>query len=68
MLQAPLALASIIHEYEPADLPIKPSDWINSLDKMLGDLQFTCSSNEIALANSMHGGKRLFQSPNMINN
>ncbi|KAM3715925.1 Acetylcholinesterase [Dirofilaria immitis] len=56
MLKAPLALASIIHEYEPADLPIKPSDWINSLDKMLGDLQFTCNSNEIALANSMHGG------------
>uniref|UniRef100_A0A1I7VPP9 Carboxylic ester hydrolase n=1 Tax=Loa loa TaxID=7209 RepID=A0A1I7VPP9_LOALO len=56
MLQSPLALASIIHEYEPADLPIKPSDWINSLDKMLGDLQFTCNSNEIALANSMHGG------------
>ncbi|KAL3990115.1 Acetylcholinesterase 1 [Acanthocheilonema viteae] len=56
MLKAPLALASIIHEYEPADLPIKPSDWVNSLDKMLGDLQFTCNSNEIALANSMHGG------------
>uniref|UniRef100_A0A1I8E9Q6 Carboxylic ester hydrolase n=1 Tax=Wuchereria bancrofti TaxID=6293 RepID=A0A1I8E9Q6_WUCBA len=61
MLKSPLALASIIHEYEPADLPIKPSDWLNSLDKMLGDLQFTCNSNEIALANSMHGGKIFFQ-------
>ncbi|VDN06457.1 unnamed protein product [Thelazia callipaeda] len=56
MLKSSLALASIIHEYEPADLPIKPSDWLNSLDKMLGDLQFTCNSNEIALANSLYGG------------
>lgn len=57
MLNAPLALASIIHEYEPSDLPVKSTDWTNALDKMLGDLQFTCNSNEIALANSMHGGK-----------
>uniref|UniRef100_A0A183E1E0 Carboxylic ester hydrolase n=1 Tax=Gongylonema pulchrum TaxID=637853 RepID=A0A183E1E0_9BILA len=56
MLKAPLALASIIHEYEPTELPIKPSDWLNALDKMLGDLQFTCNVNEIALANSMNGG------------
>uniref|UniRef100_A0A914SHY5 Carboxylic ester hydrolase n=1 Tax=Parascaris equorum TaxID=6256 RepID=A0A914SHY5_PAREQ len=42
--------------YEPADLPVKPVDWMNALDKMLGDLQFTCNVNEFALANSVHGG------------
>ncbi|VDM46626.1 unnamed protein product [Toxocara canis] len=56
MIKSSIGLASIIHEYEPADLPVKPSDWMNALDKMLGDLQFTCNVNEIALANSMHGG------------
>lgn len=56
MMKSPLALASIIHEYEPADLPVKPSDWVNALDKMLGDLHFTCNTNEFALANSLHGG------------
>uniref|UniRef100_A0A0M3IC66 Acetylcholinesterase n=1 Tax=Ascaris lumbricoides TaxID=6252 RepID=A0A0M3IC66_ASCLU len=56
MIKSSIGLASIIHEYEPADLPVKPVDWMNALDKMLGDLQFTCNVNEFALANSMHGG------------
>uniref|UniRef100_A0A915BGM0 Carboxylic ester hydrolase n=1 Tax=Parascaris univalens TaxID=6257 RepID=A0A915BGM0_PARUN len=56
MIKSSIGLASIIHEYEPADLPVKPVDWMNALDKMLGDLQFTCNVNEFALANSVHGG------------
>jgi len=51
-----VALAAIIHEYEPYQLPVSPSAWLDSLDKMLGDLQFTCNVNELALAHSMHGG------------
>ncbi|KAK0404447.1 hypothetical protein QR680_017458 [Steinernema hermaphroditum] len=56
MLKSSLALASIIHEYEPSELPVRPHDWIDSMDKMLGDLQFTCNVNELALAHSLHGG------------
>lgn len=47
---------AIIHEYEPSELPVKPQDWMDSLDKMLGDLQFTCNVNEMALAHTAHGG------------
>ncbi|CAD5234649.1 unnamed protein product [Bursaphelenchus xylophilus] len=57
MLKSSLALQSIIHEYEPSDpLPVEPQDWMDSLDKMLGDLQFTCNVNEMALAHTLHGG------------
>ncbi|VDK42790.1 unnamed protein product [Anisakis simplex] len=56
MIKSSVILSAIVHEYEPGDLPVTPSDWLNALDKMLGDLQFTCSVNEMALANSMHGG------------
>lgn len=74
MLKSSLALGSIIHEYEP-DLMAEPQDWIDSLDKMLGDLQFTCSVNEMgnqigvestrsnlisALAHSLHGGDTFY--------
>lgn len=55
-MKSQLGLASIIHEYEPAELPVKPNDWIDSLDKMLGDMHFTCNVNELALANNIHGG------------
>ncbi|KAI6191725.1 Carboxylic ester hydrolase [Aphelenchoides bicaudatus] len=55
MLKSSLALQSIIHEYEP-DITAEPQHWVDSLDKMLGDLQFTCSVNEMALAHSLHGG------------
>lgn len=43
MLKSTLAIQAIIHEYEPSKLPVPSHDWIDSLDKMLGDLQFTCS-------------------------
>uniref|UniRef100_A0A0M3IVD7 COesterase domain-containing protein n=1 Tax=Ascaris lumbricoides TaxID=6252 RepID=A0A0M3IVD7_ASCLU len=50
MIKSSIGLASIIHEYEPADLPVKPVDWMNALDKMLGDLQFTCNVNDSAIS------------------
>ncbi|VDD92172.1 unnamed protein product [Enterobius vermicularis] len=56
MVHNPILFASILHEYEPEELNPHPVEWLNSLDKMLGDLHFTCSVNEIALANSEHGG------------
>ncbi|KAI6173497.1 Carboxylic ester hydrolase [Aphelenchoides besseyi] len=56
MLKSSLALQAIIHEYEPEGFPPEPQRWVDSLDKMLGDLQFTCNVNEFALAHSMHGG------------
>lgn len=34
MVRSKVAVSSIVHEYEPADLPVKPSDWINALDKV----------------------------------
>lgn len=59
MLKSSLALQAIIHEYEPYEsaenLLIKPSSWTDSLDKMLGDLHFTCSIVDFALAVSSHG-------------
>lgn len=60
MLKCSLALSAIIHEYEPARLPVQPQDWLGSLDKMLGDLQFTCNVNEMALAHSAHGGRTYY--------
>uniref|UniRef100_A0A914E4M1 Carboxylic ester hydrolase n=1 Tax=Acrobeloides nanus TaxID=290746 RepID=A0A914E4M1_9BILA len=60
MLKSSLTLQAIIHEYEPAELPIKPQDWVDSLDKMLGDLQFTCNVNEMALAHTLHGGQTFY--------
>ncbi|MFH4974138.1 hypothetical protein AB6A40_000847 [Gnathostoma spinigerum] len=60
VMKSSLALGAVIHEYEPVDLPIHPSDWINSLDKMLGDYHFTCNVNEVALANSIHGGETYY--------
>ncbi|KAF8386834.1 ace-1 [Pristionchus pacificus] len=60
MVRSKVAVSSIVHEYEPADLPVKPSDWINALDKALGDLQFTCNVNEMALAHTRHGGDTFY--------
>lgn len=61
MLKSSLALQAIIHEYEPSEtLPIEPHHWKDSLDKMLGDLQFTCNVNEMALAHSLHGGDTFY--------
>lgn len=77
-----LALASILHEYEPANLPgeslfltvstslclsssmslsthtlpVTPYDWMDAMEKMLGDYHFTCNVNEMALAHTKHGG------------
>ncbi|CAJ0954004.1 unnamed protein product, partial [Mesorhabditis belari] len=56
MLKSALTLAAILHEYEPYTSPIKPQDWINAMDKMLGDYHFTCNVNEMALAHAKHGG------------
>lgn len=61
MVHNPILFASILHEYEPEELNPHPVEWLNSLDKMLGDLHFTCSVNEIALANSEHGGNILLE-------
>ncbi|CAD6185212.1 unnamed protein product [Caenorhabditis auriculariae] len=56
MMKCQLTMAAILHEYEPADLPVMPQDWMNAMDKMLGDYHFTCNVNEMALAHSKHGG------------
>jgi hypothetical protein len=61
MLKSSLALQAIIHEYEPDQtLSPHPQQWIDSLDKMLGDLQFTCNVNEFSLAHSLHGGETYY--------
>ncbi|KAI6244205.1 Carboxylic ester hydrolase [Aphelenchoides fujianensis] len=60
MLKSSLALQAIIHEYEPEGFPPEPQKWVDSLDKMLGDLQFTCNVNEFALAHSLHGGDTFY--------
>lgn len=56
MLKSSLALQAILHEYEPYQIPIPHHNWIDSIDKMLGDLLFTCNVNDLALAHSEHGG------------
>ncbi|WKY15850.1 hypothetical protein Q1695_000938 [Nippostrongylus brasiliensis] len=56
MIKSQLALAAILHEYEPANLPVRARDWMDSMEKMLGDYHFTCNVNEMALAHSKHGG------------
>ncbi|VDN35625.1 unnamed protein product, partial [Cylicostephanus goldi] len=56
MIKSQLALAAILHEYEPANLPVKAHDWLDSMEKMLGDYHFTCNVNEMALAHTKHGG------------
>ncbi|PIO75483.1 acetylcholinesterase tetramerization domain protein [Teladorsagia circumcincta] len=56
MIKNQLALAAILHEYEPANLPVRERDWLDSMEKMLGDYHFTCNVNEMALAHSKHGG------------
>lgn len=57
-MKAPLQ--AVIHEYEPAELPVAPRLWVDSLDKMLGDFLFTCNVNEVALAHSAHGGDTFY--------
>ncbi|CEF63281.1 Acetylcholinesterase [Strongyloides ratti] len=59
-LKNSLAMSAIIHEYEPNSLPVKPQSWVDSLDKMLGDFQFTCNVNEFALAHAIHGGQTYY--------
>lgn len=54
------ARSAILHEYEPYELPASPRQWVDSLDKMLGDLQFTCNVNEFALAHAFHGGSTYY--------
>ncbi|KAE9554135.1 hypothetical protein FO519_002672 [Halicephalobus sp. NKZ332] len=56
ILKSSLALQAIIHEYEPFEIPVKPMDWVRSLDRMLGDFHFTCGVNEFAQAHTAHGG------------
>ncbi|EYC20675.1 hypothetical protein Y032_0021g361 [Ancylostoma ceylanicum] len=56
MIKSQLALAAILHEYEPANLPVRAHDWMDSMEKMLGDYHFTCNVNEMALAHTKHGG------------
>lgn len=56
MLKSSLALQAIMQEYEPHEWPIAPHSWIDSLDKMLGDLLFTCNVNQLALSHSEFGG------------
>ncbi|PAV56196.1 hypothetical protein WR25_09512 [Diploscapter pachys] len=56
MRSSQLILQAIFHEYEPVNYPVKPREWLDSLDKMLGDYHFTCGVNEMALAHSKHGG------------
>uniref|UniRef100_A0A914KX18 Carboxylic ester hydrolase n=1 Tax=Meloidogyne incognita TaxID=6306 RepID=A0A914KX18_MELIC len=55
ILKSSLALQSILNYYEPEGLPIESKQWVDSLDKMLGDFLFTCNVNEFALAHSEHG-------------
>lgn len=55
ILKSSIALQAIVNHYEPEQLPTSSHHWVNSLDKMLGDLHFTCSVNEFALAHSEHG-------------
>ncbi|KAK6030532.1 hypothetical protein OSTOST_03326, partial [Ostertagia ostertagi] len=49
-------LKAILHEYEPTKRPVRARDWLDSMEKMLGDYHFTCNVNEMALAHSKHGG------------
>uniref|UniRef100_A0A0N4ZSR4 Carboxylic ester hydrolase n=1 Tax=Parastrongyloides trichosuri TaxID=131310 RepID=A0A0N4ZSR4_PARTI len=59
-LKNSLAMSAIIHEYEPNNLPVNPHSWMDSIEKMLGDLLFTCNVNEFALAHTMHGGSTYY--------
>ncbi|CAI5455157.1 unnamed protein product [Caenorhabditis angaria] len=60
ILKCQLTLAAVLHEYEPANFPVSPRDWLNAMDKMLGDYHFTCSVNEMALAHTKHGGDTFY--------
>ncbi|CAO4383000.1 unnamed protein product [Caenorhabditis nigoni] len=60
ILKCQLTLAAVLHEYEPQDLPISAQNWLNAMDKMLGDYHFTCSVNEMALAHTKHGGDTFY--------
>ncbi|KAF7633363.1 Carboxylic ester hydrolase [Meloidogyne graminicola] len=55
ILKSSIALQAILNHYEPEGLPIESKQWVDSLDKMLGDFLFTCNVNDFALAFSEHG-------------
>uniref|UniRef100_A0A183CQB9 COesterase domain-containing protein n=1 Tax=Globodera pallida TaxID=36090 RepID=A0A183CQB9_GLOPA len=61
ILKSSLSLQAIVHQYEPdGELPIQSWQWVDSLDKMLGDFLFTCNVNEFALAHSEHGASTYY--------
>ncbi|KAL3072871.1 hypothetical protein niasHS_017845 [Heterodera schachtii] len=61
ILKSSLSLQAIVQQYEPdGELPVEWWQWVDSLDKMLGDLLFTCNVNEFALAHAEHGAPTFY--------